>query len=310
MKERELTLVSDYDGLTLHGTMVSPSSPTTVALIVHGMVEHRGRYQALMRFLSDHDIASVIFDHRGHGESVASLNDLGYFNDQTGTAIISDLKTIIDHVHHWFDHLPLVIIAHSMGTLISRVYCKRYSHSIDALILSGSPSANGLVNLAIGLTKGLLMVHDDHYRSYFMQRLIFGTYAKAFSKDPSTNGWLCSDPQVVMEYDKDPYCNYVFTLDGFRNLFLLLKRTYSKNGLSRINTTLPTLFLAGAHDPCIVSIDRFHDAVKQWQSFGFTNVESKIYPNDRHEIFNETDKSQVYMDVLTFIQSHVIQGVQ
>lgn len=309
METRELTLVSDYDGLTLHGTMVRPSSPHYVAIIVHGMVEHRGRYTDLIQFLYDHNIAAVIFDHRGHGESVSTLDDLGYFNDADGIAIIADLKMIIDHVHRWFDHLPLIIIAHSMGTLISRVYCKQYSNSIDALILSGSPSANGLVDVAIGLTKGLLMIHDDHYRSYFMQRLVFGTYAKAFSQDPSTNGWLCSNPQVVAQYDKDPYCNYVFTLDGFLNLFLLLKRTYSKHGLSMVKTTLPTLFLAGAKDPCIVSYDRFQSAVKKWQNFGFTTVESKIYPSDRHEIFNEKDKYQVYMDVLTFIRTHVIPGV-
>ena len=303
MIKREVTLVSPYDGLTLHGTVVKPEQPHYVMVIVHGMVEHRRRYDDFTTFLASHGIASVIFDHRGHGESALTKAELGYFNDHDAKGIILDLQMIIDQTKSWFDHLPIILLGHSMGSLIARVYCKQYSRCIDALILTGSPSKNGLVDIALGLTNGLTKLHGDHYRSYFMQRMIFGTYAKAFSKDISTNGWLCSDPQVVYDYDHDPYCNYIFTLDGFTNLFKLLKRTYSSKQLININKDLPTLFLAGAHDPCIVSIEHFNQAIKSWQSFGFNHVQKKIYPNDRHEILNEKDKAVVYSDILKFILS-------
>lgn len=303
MIKREVTLVSPYDGLNLQGTVVKPEHPRCVVIIVHGMVEHRRRYQHFMDFLASNHIATVIFDHRGHGESAPTREDLGYFNDHDAKGIIMDLKMIVDHTRQWFNHLPLMMLAHSMGTLIARVYCKTYSTSIQGLILTGSPSANGLINAAIGLTTALIKIHGDHYRSYFMQRLVFGTYAKAFSKSLSTNGWLCSDSKVVDDYDHDPYCNYIFTLDGFLNLFKLLKRTYSSKGLTHINPDLTTLFLAGAHDPCIVSIDQFNKAVKSWKRFGFYDVEKKIYPHDRHEILNEKDKADVYQDILVFIES-------
>lgn len=70
----------------LHHTFFDPSDNTTpitaTLLIVHGMAEHSGRYAELAQFLADNGIAVATYDQLGHGQTVKSANDLGFFAEE------------------------------------------------------------------------------------------------------------------------------------------------------------------------------------------------------------------------------------
>ena len=75
-----ITLNSAFDGLPLSVMLVRPEGePRCLVQLAHGMCEHKERYQPFMEFLASRGCLCVIHDHRGHGASVRSAEDLGYF---------------------------------------------------------------------------------------------------------------------------------------------------------------------------------------------------------------------------------------
>lgn len=74
-------LASESDGLEISVLECRPAGkyPAGIVQLVHGMCEHKERYMPFMEYLASNGFASVIHDHRGHGESVRSDDDLGYF---------------------------------------------------------------------------------------------------------------------------------------------------------------------------------------------------------------------------------------
>ena len=78
-KVRTFTLESRSDALCLSAASIAADKPSAVVQLVHGMCEHKERYYPLMEFLASRGFACVIHDHRGHGGSVKSPEDLGYF---------------------------------------------------------------------------------------------------------------------------------------------------------------------------------------------------------------------------------------
>ena len=73
------TIISPVDGLKLSIIYSEPSGdPKGIVQIAHGMCEHKERYIPLMEYLCGNGYAVVCNDHRGHGASVKSPDDLGY----------------------------------------------------------------------------------------------------------------------------------------------------------------------------------------------------------------------------------------
>lgn len=298
MEKQELTLKSNFDGLTLGVSVRIPEHPTGILQLVHGMAEHRERYHDFMDYCAEQGLVVVIHDHRGHGASVASEEDYGYFGENGIEGIIQDAHQVTECIKSQFPGLPLTLFGHSMGSLVVRCYAQRYDKDIDGLIVCGSPSKRVGAGVGVMLAKLLKIFRGEKYRSEFVNRMAFGNYNKKFSEAVSPNSWIVSDPAVVEAYDADPRDGFVFTLNGFETLFGLIKLAYNKKGWLVQNPNMPVLFIAGAEDPCIISEKDFNKAVEFLRSRGYHDVKSKLYQGMRHEILNEVGKMQVWQDVV------------
>ena len=82
----------------------------------------------------------------------------------------------------------------------------------------------------------------------------------------------------------------------------LMKECYDSKNWQLKNNQCPIYFIAGEEDPCIGNIESFNKAVDFMKTVGYTNVSSKLYPNVRHEILNDTCKEEVIDDILTFMK--------
>ena len=294
---------SDCDNLSLGCSLSIPDGKIKgIVQIVHGMSEHRKRYFDFMEFLSKHGYVVIINDHRGHGESVKTTSDLGYFYDTTGKYIVEDIHQITKYIKDKYPNLPLYLFGHSMGTLVARSYLKRYAKEIDKLILSGAVPKNNLVNLGMFLDKTIMLFKGDHYRSKLLVDLSMGPYIKRFSDEKYSNAWVCSDIKVVKKYHEDPLSGFPFTTNGYLNLFYLIKDTYNKKDLVLNNKKLPILFIAGSNDPVIENEKKFIEEVNYLKDLGFSNINYKLYKDMRHEILNDFCQKEVYKDILDFIK--------
>lgn len=301
---KELVVKSEFDGLDLRVLIMKPKGKAKgIVQISHGMAEYKERYIPFMEFLNTKGYIAVIHDHRGHGKSVKNELLYGYFYDDKAKGIVEDLHQITLYIKEKFSKLPIYLLGHSMGSMVARKYIQKYDKDINKLILCGAPSYNQDTKLAIKLTKLLIKIHGDNKRSKFLDKLTFGSYNKKFKLENISNAWLCSNKDIVNSYNEDEKCGFVFTLNGFLNLFTLMQDIYNEEDYLVRNPNMAILFIAGGQDPVIISKRDWEESQIFLKNVGYDNVKGILYKNMRHELLNETDKNVVYEDILNFIES-------
>ncbi len=300
LQKKQLEIISRQDGLRLDGLLLMPQNPKAVLQVSHGMCEHKERYIPFMEFMARAGYACVIHDHRGHGKSIRNPEDLGYFYENGGEALVEDLYQVTEEIKGQFPGKPYFLFGHSMGSLAVRCYAKKHDRAIDGLVVCGCPSENSMAGIGIAIDRLLQRRKGGHARSSVIDALFSRNFEKPFENENLPHAWICSDRKVVEEYNNDPLCNFTFTLNGYEALLWLVKQTYARQGWAMENPGLPILFISGAADPCMINEKKFQDAVELMKKAGYQNVSSHLYPNMRHEILNEAGKEQVYADVVAF----------
>ena len=303
MNERIIKISSSSDGLELDARLFIPESEIkAVVMFAHGMAEHKERYFDFINFLNEHGYACLIHDHRGHGQSVKDKKDLGYFGDESSDFIVEDLHDVYLYITENFVGKPVYLFSHSMGTLVSRKYLKQYDDTLEKLVICGAPCDNPGKAFGLQVVKLIKAIKGDHHRSKLINKIIFGSYDGHF-EGQLENRWLSANQANVQAYNEDPLDGFIFTTNGFMNLFNLMIDVFNPDGWAMKNKQLPILFIAGADDPVIGSL-------KQWQASkdyliarGYSNIKAISYPGLRHEILNETNHDVVYRDVLNFFET-------
>ena len=294
MMKDSFYLESNCDGLRIYVTTFVPKGEIKgIVQFAHGMVEHQIYYYDFMEFLCNNGYLCVINDHRGHGNSTRSMNDLGYFYEENADYIVEDLHQVTEYIKKNYTDTDIYLFGHSMGSLVVRKYIKKYDKDIKKLILCGSPSNSKITGFGLFLCKIIKLFRGDKYRSKFINGL-------ALTND-SVDKWLTKNEEYANKYKNDKYCNYIFTINGFMNLIHLMKDVYSKKGWSVNNKNLDILFIAGSDDMVIKSKDRFIKSVNFLKKVGYSNVTYKLYEDCFHAVFIDKNK-EVFNDTLHFIE--------
>lgn len=306
MQKREFTLQSKYDNLALScaeyaAKGVTKTTAKGVVQIVHGMCEYKERYEGFIDYLTQNGYIVFAHDHRGHGGSVTANENLGYFGDKKGEAIVDDAALVTDEIRRLYPGLSVTLFGHSMGSLVVRAYIQKYEEKIDKLIVCGSPSKNSLAGFGLMLNGVISAFRGKKYRSRLMANASTGGGDDKFPGE-GKNAWLTRDKTVVEKYNADEKCNFVFSCNGFSNLLHLVKNAYKKKKYPAKHSDLPIFFMAGADDPVIGSEKKWLAAQQFLRDVGYKNVTGKSYPKMRHEILNELGKEEVYADALAFIE--------
>ncbi|MCF0142882.1 MAG: lysophospholipase [Parasporobacterium sp.] len=287
--------------LSEHAIIYEPQGPKTivgVVQIIHGMSEHQLRYAPLARYLSANGYVVITSDLRGHGDNVRSDNELGFFGDNAIAHLVGDIHEITLYIRDHYTGLPYILLGHSMGTLIASTYFKKYDNFVDGLFLSGMPSDNPARGIGKGIIALIQSLKGQYHRSKLINNMCNGAFVKAFRSEGSDFAWLATDPEVYRKYEQDPKCGYIFTLNGFSTLLDLLGTTYSQGSWIKKNLTVPIRLIAGSDDPVIGGKAGFQKAEELFRKQGYTNVEAKLYPGQRHEIFNDTMHETVWAELL------------
>lgn len=301
MDTKTFTLRSAHDDLDISVMAItSESSPKAIIQLVHGMCEYKERYVPFMEFLCSEGYACVIHDHRGHGASVKSADDLGYFYGGGWNGIVSDILTVNEEIRKMYPESPVYLFGHSMGSLAVRSFTKRHDDRLDGLIVCGSPSRNPAAGAGKMLGKLIAAVKGERHRPALIQKIAFEGFNKRFGSE-GINAWLSTDNENVRSYNADPLCGYCFTCNGFIGLFDLMTDTYSSRGWQLAKPGLPVHFIAGSDDPCIISLKGFNEAVSHMKAMGYVNVTAKTYEGLRHEILNEVGREIIWQDVASLL---------
>lgn len=276
-----------------------------VVQIIHGMSEYAARYAPFAEFLAVNGYLVCANDHQGHGQSVKSDEDLGWFNSARSTdAVLADIRALHLAVKEQVADKPYFIIGHSMGSFFCRKYISLYGAELKGAVIVGSGFKDKLtLNSALLFVRLNALFFGWRNRSKFIKNLAFGGYNKKFKPARTENDWLSKNNQNVDEYDADDRCGFMFTNNGYSVLFKIIKEACSAKTISAVPKDLSVYFIAGGDDPVG---DYGKGVVKAKEKFvkaGVKDVSITLYDGHRHEILNDDCKDDVYKDVLNFINA-------
>lgn len=286
----------------------TPSEGAIAAFqISHGMAEHGERYDELASSLCEKGFIVFLADHIGHGKSVKSDDDLGYFGKDGWNTFVEDQRKLTGIIKNDYPSLPIIFFGHSMGSFIAREYLARYGtdERIKGAIICGTSGKNPASGIAIGIAGAIAKFKGEMHKSKFIDKLAFGTYNNKIENPRTAFDWLTHENSIVDKYIADKYCGFLFTAAGYKDLFTILTKVSGKDWFERMSNSLPLLLIAGDEDP----VGQYGKGVTQvyndLKASGSKDISLKLYSGMRHEIHNELDRQTVYEDIGSWALSKV-----
>jgi alpha-beta hydrolase superfamily lysophospholipase len=309
------TTVTAQDGapLALHRWTPEPGAPTTaVVQIAHGMAEHAQRYQRFAEHLVEAGYAVYALDHRGHGQSAASLDQVGHFADHDGwVKAVDDMLMVTRLARSENPDVPVFLFGHSMGSILSRVYAIKHGAEIDGLILSAAGGDPGILGKVAMLLAGIeCRVRGRRARSTLLDRMTFGRFNDAFKPSRTSFDWLSRDQAEVDAYIADPWCGVVSTTGFFSDLFHSVDFVNADRNVAQVPHDLPIYLFSGDLDPVGDNTKGVLQVAEQYRRAGIAEVSCHFYPGARHETLNETNRDEVYADVVAWLGRHPAPAVR
>lgn len=274
------------DGTTLRTLHWAPAGePWAVALVVHGLGEHAGRYETVAAALTTAGIDVFGYDHRGFGGSSgfrAYVDHWSQFHDDLAARVLAARAER--------PGLPLVMYAHSMGGLIAAGY---------VLPEAGAPADRPMPDLLVLSAPGIDARQPGWKKA--LAGILRGVAPKMRLSNGLAGDGLSRDPSVRAKVDADPLCIDKSTVRFGAEAFDEQARLQALlPGLAAM--PMPTYVLHGSADP-IVPVDV--TAVFE----GKGNVTRRVHQGLRHECHHEPEQAEVLGEVIAWIRDRVRTGV-
>ncbi len=249
MEEKNITL----NGKSTRMVKWPASKKKFKLVIVHGLGEHVGRYDAISKDFNDAGIEMIGFDQRGHGKNSTKKGHVDSFN-----LFLKDLKSFVEMEK---DEFPLFMLGHSLGGLIAARYAEEYPNTINGLILSSgafvSDNVPSILKFVVKITS-----------------VLFPTFTFSNGIDPHT---LSRNEETVRKYTEDPLVHSKISARLASELFKNVQITFEKAR----SLSLPILFLAGENDKVVPP----RGTKRLFLEVASKDKKLKVFKGAYHEIF-------------------------
>ncbi len=270
-----------------------------VVVISHGMSEHTERYDDFATFLNSHGYVVLADDHRGHKYNNAG--DKGVVIGDSFTQTITDIKTVVDYAKTKYATDNVILLGHSYGSFLSQKFMELYSDSITKCVLSGTAyNSKAIATLGRFVVMTQCIFNKKTAISKFIHGVLFNSYNKPFKAQGQETAWLSRDKAQVAKYESDEYCGYPLCIGFYDSFFKGMANTHGAEA-GNVRKDLPIMIAVGSDDPVSNKSKTAVTLAEMYKDRGIKEVQLNIYKGARHEILNETNKQEVYDDILAFI---------
>ena len=304
----EITYPSRDGKNTIYACLYTPKFCTAKGIVqlVHGMVDYVERYEPLAEFLTGEGYIVAGNHHLGHGRSAATPEELGFFGEESSVdTLLRDMHTMNRYLRDAFPALPLVIFGHSMGSFLARLYIEKYPHSIKGAVIHGTSGSLATVGMGKLLASIMIKSKGPRHRSERLKKIAFSGYNSHFAKEEGNNAWLTRDREAIKGHDDDSFSNFTFTVSAYRDLFIMLQSCNRREWFEAYPKSLPTLIVSGDEDPVGKYGKGPMQVYKRLLISGCESLTLKIYSGARHELFLETNREEVYSDLLSWLEENI-----
>ena len=269
--------------------------------VVHGASEHSGRYDRLAAALTGRGLAVHAMDLRGHGRTAESTGT-GRFGEPGVDGLLDDVQALSLLAAERHPGLPRLLLGHSMGSIIALASAERDGADLAGLVLSGPLGVDpGLADTVAGLEAALAAGLGDQPLD------ALGAFNESFEPARTPYDWLSRDEAEVDAYLADPLAGDEMPLThGYAaGVFGMSVRASSPEGVAQLPDGLPVLLLSGQRDP-VGGVDAQQvTALAGLLRERELPVEQHVYPDARHEVFNETNRVEVVADLLSWLDARL-----
>jgi alpha-beta hydrolase superfamily lysophospholipase len=255
-------------------------TPHAVLIVAHGMGEHARRYQTPLAPLIAAGWVVYAEDHRGHGLTAPTPDDLGDFGENGAELVIEDLRRLNSLAHAEHPDLPRILLGHSLGSFFAQAFVFDHSKAIDGLVLSGTAAFGDRTGGAKRLDE--VRVAGETPRTPF--------------------DWLSRDPAEVDAYIADPLCGFSRKESSAGSFARVAARLRDPAEIAKIRQDLPIYIFVGDKDPINQDLELLKPLVDRYRDAGLTDLTVKVYPDGRHEMLNETNRAEVVCDLTTWLE--------
>lgn len=257
--------------------------PRAIVQLTHGMGEHARRYDHVALALTQAGYVAYAQDHRGHGASVGSGSP-GVIGADGWLALVADIGGLTAVARAEHPGLPVVLLAHSMGSFAAQQYLLDHSGDADVVILTGT-AALDLLEPALDLD----------------QPLDLTGFNAPFAPARTDFDWLSRDDEVVDAYIADPLCGFGLDPAAGKQMFASARRAADPAAVGAIRPGLPVYIAAGEMDPVNAGLALLTPLAERLAAAGLRDVTVVTYPDARHEILNETNHDEVISAIIGWI---------
>ncbi len=288
---------------TLHWK--NPAQNAPVIHICHGMAEYAQRYQPIAEALVAQGYTVFAHDHRGHGGSIAQEEDQGHYADSEGWhKTKTDILAVHNHIRSQLGpNTDINLLGHSMGSFIAMHFALEHGSSLKGLVLSGSNLPKPMLMKVARLIAAFERWRQGNRgKSVLLDKLSFGAFNKAFKPARTEFDWLSRAPEEVDSYISDPLCGFMCSNQLWLDFLAGLANLGQAKTFRALPNDLPMYLFSGSLDPVSASTDGINKLAARLSEQGQQSVTHRIYEDGRHEMFNETNRSEVINDLLVWLK--------
>ena len=272
-----------------------------VVHVAHGMAEHSARYAPLAEALTGAGYAVYANDHRGHGKTATTPDQLGFFEGGL-ERVLTDLVELVAFEKNEHPGLPVALFGHSMGSFFTQRLMQTHGAEFQAVVLSGSA---GKPNLLAAAGRSIARLErlrlGSHGKSRLIRALAFDAFNKPFNPKPTRFEWLSRDRAEVDTYATDPLCGFGCSIELWVGVLDLLRDLALPERQARIPKSLPVYVFSGSEDPAGDRTRSVQQLLGALRTAGLTDVTHRFYEGGRHEMLNETNRAEVVHALLAWL---------
>lgn len=286
VEDYEEVYLTNTDGFDLFVRILTCENPKGIIQLVHGVAEHGGNYMDFAKFLNKNGYIVVVDDHRGHGKSISTSYPNGYM--KRAEEVVDDEIMVAKYMKEKYPDLEYILLGHSMGSMIARLFIRENDNLIDTLILTGTVPANKLSGLALFFFNIGCFFFGEMGESRVIDALVG---AKGLD-------FISYDQENIKIKVNDSLRIFKFKTGYSRVLIEINKKLGQKSKYKCKNKDLKIYNMVGEDDIITKGDKGIANSLDLLKATGYSNIKSKVYKNMKHEILNETARNEVYQDIL------------